>query len=103
MIKLAVVGDLSQNDPSRLARVLDTALQTADIVVQVGDINPGYDVVKQRLGTGKLLCVPGNHDIQGSGNWDAALPGLPKQWIKNMNNICLVGLNNSCDSFDQEA
>jgi predicted phosphodiesterase len=103
MLKLAVVGDLSQNDPSRLAQALDAALQAADVVVQVGDINPGYEAIKQRLGTGKLLCVPGNHDIQGPGNWDAGLPSLPKQWAKTIDNVYLVGLNNSCDTFDQEA
>lgn len=103
MIKLAVVGDLSQNDPSRLAQALDAALAASDIVVQVGDINPGYDVLKQRLSSGKLFCVPGNHDILGPGNWDVSLPGLPKQWAKTINDIHLVGLNNSCDTFDQEA
>ena len=103
MLKLAVVGDLSQNDPSRLAQALDAALQAADIVIQVGDINPGYDVVKQRLGTGKLFCVPGNHDILGPGNWDQSLPGLPKQWAKTIGPAHFIGLNNSCDTFDQEA
>lgn len=103
MLRLAVVGDLSQNDPARLAQALDAALAASDIVVQVGDINPGYDVVKQRLGTGKLFPVPGNHDILGPGNWDVSLPGLPKQWIKTLDCVQLIGLNNSCDTFDQEA
>jgi hypothetical protein len=103
MLKLAIVGDLSQNDPSRLAKALDAALQAADIVVQVGDINPGYDVVKQRLATGKLMCIPGNHDIISPGNWDLSLPGLPKQWVKTIDCAHLIGLNNSCDTFDQEA
>lgn len=103
MLRLAIVGDLSQNDPSRLAQALDAALAASDIVIQVGDINPGYDVVKQRLGTGKLVPVPGNHDIIGPGNWDASLPGLPKQWSKRIDCVQLFGLNNSCDTFDQEA
>lgn len=101
MLKLAIVGDLSQNDPSRLAQALDAALAASDLVVQVGDINPGYDVVKQRLGTGKLLCVPGNHDTVGPGNWDASLPGLPKQWIKHVAGACLIGLDNSWDDLKQ--
>lgn len=104
MLKLAVVGDLSQNDPARLAQALDAALAAADLVVIVGDINPGYDVVKQRLASGKLLCVPGNHDILGPGNWDVSMPpGQPKQWAKTVGPAHLIGLNNSCDTFDQEA
>lgn len=103
MLRLAIVGDLSQNDPSRLAQALDAALAASDLVIQVGDINPGYDVVKQRLGTGKLFPIPGNHDILGPGNWDVSLPGLPKQWSKRVDCAQLFGLNNSCDTFDQEA
>lgn len=103
MLRLAIVGDLSQNDPSRLAQALDAAMAASDLVVQVGDINPGYDVLKQRLGTGKILPVPGNHDILGPGSWDASLTGLPKQWSKRVDCVQLIGLNNSCDTFDQEA
>lgn len=103
MLKLAVVGDLSQNDPSRLAQALDAALSVADVVIQVGDINPGYDAVKQRLGTGKLFPIPGNHDILGPGNWDQGLPGQPKQWTKVISGVTLIGLDNSRDTFDQEA
>ena len=103
MLRLAIVGDLSQNDPSRLDQALDAAMAASDLVIQVGDINPGYDVLKQRLGTGKILPVPGNHDILGPGSWDASLTGLPKQWSKRVDCVQLIGLNNSCDTFDQEA
>ncbi len=102
MLKMAVVGDLSQNDPSRLAQALDVALGAADLVVQVGDINPGYDVIKQRLTTGKLLCIPGNHDTQGPGNWDASLPGLPKQWQKTVQGVYLIGLDNTNDTINAD-
>jgi hypothetical protein len=102
MLKLAVVGDLSQNDPSRLAQALDAAIGVADVVVQLGDINPGYDVVKDRMkSSGKLLCIPGNHDTQGPGNWDASLPGTPKQWQKTVNGVYLIGLDNTNDTVNQ--
>jgi hypothetical protein len=103
MMKLAIVGDLSQQNPVMLAAALDAAMQASDVVVLVGDVNPGYDVVKARVPSGKLLVIPGNHDIQGPGNWDASLPGMPKQWRKDFPEATLIGLNNSVDVFDQEA
>lgn len=102
MLKLAVVGDLSQCDPAGLAKALDAALAAADIVVQVGDINPGYDVLKQRLSSGKLFPIPGNHDTLGPGNWDAELPDQPKQWQKSIGGIYMIGLDNTKDVIDQE-
>lgn len=101
MLRIAVVGDLSQNDASYLGKALDAALAAADVVVQVGDVNPGYDEVKSRMGTGKLLVIPGNHDIQGPGNWDGSMPGQPKQWRKDFPEATLIGLDNSLDVFPQ--
>lgn len=99
MLKIGVVGDVSQGDTGLFAKALDAALAASDVVVQVGDINPGYDVLKARMGTGKLFPVPGNHDILGPGSWDASLPGLPKQWRKDFPEAVLIGLDNSLNSF----
>lgn len=96
MLKLAIVGDLSFQDPNRLAQALDAALATADVVVQVGDLHPGYDVVKARLASGKLLVVPGNHDTE----WDTRL-ALPRQWVKDLPAATLIGLDNSADVINQ--
>jgi hypothetical protein len=97
MLKIAIVGDLSFNDPKRLAIVLDAALGVADCVIQVGDLHPGYDVVKYRLNTNKLLVVPGNHDTE----WERFL-SLPRQWIRRFPGVCLIGLDNSNDQIDQD-
>src|SRR6185312_13671202 len=67
MFRLAVVGDLSMQAPDRLDRVLRHALKHSDLVVQVGDMHPAYDVLKKHLGTGRLLVIPGNHDDRFDG------------------------------------
>jgi len=98
MYKLSIVGDLSFNDPNRLAQALDAALSNSDIVIQVGDLHPGYDVVKSRLSSGKLLVVPGNHDTE----WDTRLE-LPRQWKKEIPGVTtLIGLDNSADIINQD-
>jgi hypothetical protein len=102
MLKIGIVGDCSQGDPALLAKALDGALSVADVVVHVGDINSsdgvsGYNAVASRLGTGKLLAVPGNHDIMGPGNWDAHLTGVPKTWRKDFPEATLIGLDNSVE------
>lgn len=113
MLKLAVVGDLSQNDPARLGIALDAAAAAADYVIQCGDVNPGYPQLAKHLAAGRCFAIPGNHDIQGPGNWDANLPGAPKQWRHDIpapasvngeatSGACLIGLNNSLDTIDAE-
>jgi predicted phosphodiesterase len=102
MFKLALVGDLSMNDSSRLARTLDAALASADVVVQLGDIAYAYEAIKARYGSGKLLPIPGNHDYT-NGHWDQSLSDLPKQWMKAYDEVVLVGLDNSFDTFNAES
>jgi len=102
-MKIGIVGDLSQGDPALLAKAFDAALAASDVVVQVGDVNPGYGVVRDRLASGKLFVIPGNHDTLGPGNWDAELPGQEKQWAKEFPGVYLIGLDNSKDDFDDEA
>jgi len=97
-MRLAIVGDQSFGDPNRLAAVLDAALGSADFVVQVGDLHPGYAVVAERLATGKLLVVPGNHDTE----WSTQLSQLPRQWIRELPEVRLIGLDNSGDIIDQK-
>jgi len=101
MLKIGVVGDLSQCDPANLAKALDAAMGMATVTVQVGDINPGYDVLKARMTSGTLHPVPGNHDNPacGPGNWDVNLPGVPKQWRLDFPEAVLIGLDNSVDAL----
>jgi predicted phosphodiesterase len=94
MLKLAVVGDLSMQYPPDLARALDAALQAADIVVQVGDMHPAYDVVKQRLSTGRLFTIPGNHDV-----FFETL-GVQRHWRMDYPGVHLLGIDNANDAFD---
>lgn len=95
--KIAVVGDLSFGDPSRLAKVLDAALLGADIVVQVGDLHPAYEQVKSRYATNghKLFPIPGNHDT----DYDSI--GCPRTWGYTSPDglVSLVGLDNSTGSL----
>lgn len=95
MLRIGIVGDLSQRDPTNLARALDCAMAASDVVVQLGDINPGYAELSARLASGKVLPVRGNHDNAGPGNWDASLPGVAKTWRKDYPEAVLIGLDNS--------
>src|SRR5260370_41572783 len=56
-IRIAVVGDLSLQDPARLERVMAAAAADSDILVQMGDINPGYSVVQKYINLGKPYSV----------------------------------------------
>jgi predicted phosphodiesterase len=96
MLKIAVVGDLSMQNPKRFQVVLDAALVNADVVVQVGDMHPAYDIVANRLQTGRLLVIPGNHDAQ----FDAL--HQPRFWRKDFPQAHLVGLDNSHDTYTKE-
>lgn len=96
MIKISVVGDLSLQDPSRLEQAMAAAYSSCDILVQVGDMHPGYSVVKKYAGMGKpVYAVPGNHDT----DWDNQL-GWPRQWNHDVQECHLVGLDNHADSFN---
>jgi predicted phosphodiesterase len=82
-----------------LAQVMAAANDNADIVVQVGDMHPGYSVVKKYgVDPNRIYAVPGNHDT----DWDSQL-GWSRQWIHSLDNVVLVGLDNSKDIFDDEA
>jgi predicted phosphodiesterase len=96
MLRIAVVGDLSLQDPARLENVMIRAAEDCDILVQVGDMHPGYDVVKQHAvkKPNNVLAVPGNHDTE----WDATL-GWPRQWNRDEPECHLAGIDNSNDSF----
>jgi len=114
MVTLGLVGDCSQGDAMLLGKALDTALKLSDVVVQLGDVNSsdnhsGYTVVTghrglwmagvpEPAGSSKLLVIPGNHDTQGPGDW-SKLGGLPKQWIRQMYGVTLIGLDNSGDAI----
>lgn len=95
--RIAVVGDLSFGDPTRLAKVLDAALLAADIVVQVGDLHPAYEQVKSRYATSghKLFPIPGNHDT----DYDSI--GCPRTWSYSSPDglVTLIGLDNSSGSL----
>jgi len=64
-------------------------------------LEPGYDVIKERVKTGKLLVVPGNHDSGFDGL------GLPRDWTKTITSdkkeVRLVGIDNSQDSISAQA
>ena len=103
MLKIGVVGDCSQGDPDLLAKALDAALAASDVVVQVGDIHSNddhtsYDVMTARMASGKLLCVPGNHDYQSPGGTNFFAQN-PKQWRKDYPEATLIGLDNAMDNF----
>lgn len=116
MLRLALVGDCSQQDPALLARALDAAMGAADLVLQLGDIHgsgddrTSYDLLMQRVVTGRVHPVPGNHDAEG-GRWDAFMADpkdphrgrLAKQWFIVRDDAILVGLDNSCDQIDATA
>lgn len=97
--KIAVVGDLSFGDPDNLAKVLDAALLSADLVVQVGDLHPAYPQVASRWSTSghKLLPLPGNHDT----DYDSI--GCPRTWSRTSDDglVTLLGLDNSAGSLTQ--
>lgn len=96
IMKIAVVGDLSMQEHSRLDRVLTAALAAADLVVQIGDIHSAYGVVQKHLKSGRLFVIPGNHDDR----YDSL--GIPRQWLHPLAKCTLVGLDNSNDHFNSE-
>lgn len=91
--KIAVVGDLSGGDPTRLSTVLDQALIAADVVIQLGDLEPAYKQVQSRWLTSghKFFPVPGNHDA----DYDSI--GCPRVWRHQSDDglVTLNGLDNS--------
>ena len=91
--KIALVGDLSGGDPTRLTTVLDQALVAADIVIQLGDLEPAYKQVQSRWLTSghKFYPVPGNHDT------DYDTIGCPRTWRRVTDDglVTLNGLDNS--------
>lgn len=98
MIRIAVVGDLSLQDPARLEKAMAAAYKDGDMLVHTGDINPGFDVIKKYAGMGKpVYAVRGNHDT----DWDAQL-GWPKQWNHDNTECHMVGLDNSGDTFNAQ-
>src|SRR6185437_3403869 len=79
MLKIAVVGDLSMNNPTKYDHVMSEAFKNADMVVQIGDMHPAYDITTKYLNNKDkkvLLAVPGNHDVE----WDEKYPH-PRQWV----------------------
>ena len=96
MIRIGIVGDLSMQAPGRLDRVLADALANSDIVVQVGDVHPAYDVVRKHFRSGKLYIIPGNHDDRFE------TLGHPRQWIYELPLCTLIGLDNANDHFSAE-
>lgn len=96
IMKIAVVGDLSMQEHSRLNKVLKAALKAADWVVMLGDMHSAYEVIQKHLKSGRLLVIPGNHDDK----YDTI--GQPRQWIKFLRNCTLVGLDNANDTFNNE-
>ena len=107
-MKIAIVGDLSFGDPARLAAVLDAALNatgSADAVIQVGDLHPGYQQVKSRVATNghKLFPVPGNHDT----DYDSI--GCPRTWRQDLTDpqtgvtVTLLGLDNSAGTLSADS
>lgn len=98
MIRIGVVGDLSLQDPARLEKAMAACAPNCDLICHVGDIHPGYGVVKKYAQQYKLLAVPGNHDTL----WDSEL-GWHRRWQETTPwGINLIGLDNSGDTFVQE-
>lgn len=99
MLRIGLVGDLSQNDPGLLTRALDAALANSDVVIQLGDVNPGYTGLRSRLAGGRVHVVPGNHDTQGPGDWSEWLSDLPTNWAFTQSGVGFIGLDNSQDTL----
>jgi len=101
MLRIAVVGDLSLQDPARLRKAMTAALLAKpDLLVHVGDIHPGYEVILDfSKGKVPIYAVPGNHDTE----WDTKL-GMPRQWVvpspAGKSLAYLIGLDNSKDTFN---
>ncbi len=103
MLRIAVVGDLSMQDPQRFDHALSEAFKNADIIVQVGDMHPAYDVVKKytqwEASTGKkFFYIPGNHDL----DWDAKMPGAARQWVHSESLVHMIGLDNGQDHYNDQ-
>ncbi len=96
MLRIAVVGDLSLQDPLRLKRAMDAAVASKpDVLIHVGDMHPGYDLVKN-CPIPRTYAVPGNHDTE----WDARMgDGWKRQWFRDEGVVQIVGMDNSKDSF----
>ena len=109
MVTIGLVGDCSQGDATLLAKAVDAAMVSSDVVVVLGDVNSadgqaGYEVIKSRRASGKLHVIPGNHDTDGPGDWNRlAQPNTygppPRQWIKEVDGATLIGLDNSGDNI----
>src|SRR5262245_33848645 len=97
MLRIAIVGDLSLQDPSRLDRAMAAAVANCDLLVHVGDIHPGYEVMRKWAKQKTIYAVPGNHDTE----WDnQATPWFARQWATDASQVYLIGLDNSRDVFD---
>jgi predicted phosphodiesterase len=99
-MKIGVVGDLSGRDPARLEKALTAALAASDVVVQVGDLHPAYELCRGFLkSTNRLLMVPGNHDV------DFDTIGVKRQWKVTLGEglVTLIGIDNSSDQLDDTA
>jgi predicted phosphodiesterase len=94
MLKIGVVGDLSGGDPYRYGKVLHAAMTTADVVVQVGDLHPAYDLSQEGFASGKVFLCRGNHDVSWKPEW-------PLQWRKDFPEATLIGIDNSSDVISQ--
>jgi predicted phosphodiesterase len=98
MIKIGVVGDLSMQDPERLDRVMRAAYKQSDMLIHVGDVHAGYDVIIKYLkGNKKIYVVPGNHDESYN------KMGVSRQWLYYDALVVIVGVDNSEDKLDKEA
>jgi hypothetical protein len=103
MLRIAVVGDLSLQDPARLERVMAAAYKDCEIVVQIGDMHPGYDVVTKYAAMGKpVYAIRGNHDTLWDSLLDQPIGRWPKQWNHSTPLCHMVGLDNSADSFNND-
>jgi predicted phosphodiesterase len=99
MLKIGIVGDLSLQNPARLDRCLQAAFDASpDLVVQVGDLHPAYNVVAKYIKAHRdnFFIIPGNHDE------DFDTLGQRRQWVKKTDAAFLVGLDNSKDQFSAE-
>ena len=98
MLKIAVVGDLSMGDADKYDQALSEAFDHADIIIQVGDLHPAYDITNKYKAKGKpFLVVPGNHDLE----WDEKFK-YPRQWVYSTDLVHIIGLDNSNDHFNDE-
>jgi predicted phosphodiesterase len=95
MLKLGIVGDLSMQDPDRLDKVMRAAYKQSDMVIHVGDVHAGYDVMTKYLkGNKDVRVVPGNHDE----SYDRL--GTDRQWLYYDSLVVIVGVDNSEDKLD---